>query len=269
MLLLDEADKGAAATWQSIMLAAKGTRWRIGFSGSFPEDDYRNLRLEELMGPIIDRVKNQEMVERGVSARPTIEVHAFDGASALSPFPREWWNARGPERRNLVYERVVLTSVSRHQFVASLIRPDAPTAIVVNRLEHGASLAASIPGAVFLDGSTSEGDRIRALEEFRAGTIKVLVVTKILDRGTNRLGCASDLIFASGEGSPTQTLQRIGRGLRREDGKEFLRLVDIVDRIAHVSTDRRMKAAASFLTKAARKRLQVYAQEGFDLEIKR
>lgn len=266
MLLLDEADKSDAATWRAIIATAKQTTWRAGFSGSFSTELYDELRMEELMGPVLDRVKNKEMVERGVSAKPSIEVHAYEGTAALRPFPKEWWNLQGASRRNLVYERAVIYNQERHQFVASLITPETPTAIIVNRIDHGRDLTAMIPGAVFLDGSASETERLRVLEDFRLGKVFVLVVTKILDRGTNRLGHAADLIFASGEGSPSQILQRIGRGLRRTGGKEFLRLVDVVDRVDG-SGDKRMATAASFLHGAARRRLQVYAHEGFDIEL--
>lgn len=267
MLLLDEADKGDAATWRSILTSAKNTTWRAGFSGTFPSDEYGDLRMSELMGPVLERVKNAELVERGISAKPTIELHAFENTSVMTSFPHEWWYMSGPERRNWVYEQAVLNNVGRHLFVASLIRPNTPTAVIINRIEHGRALTTMIPGAVFLDGSASEAERLEALERFRRGELLVLVVSKILDRGTNRLGSAADLIFASAEGSATQVLQRIGRGLRRADGKEFLRLVDIVDRITADEDDKKMQMAAKFLEAAVRRRLTVYAQEGFTVQI--
>lgn len=267
MVLLDEADKADADTWRLILKGAKNSVFRLGFSGSFKEDLYHELRMDTIMGPVLDRVKNKEMVERGVSAKPSIEIHAYDATHALTPFPKEWWQLQGAQRRNLVYERTIVYNQQRHQFIASLVQPDTPTAIIINRVDHGKDLAGTIPGAVFLDGSVSEGERVRVLDEFREGRVHVLVVTKILDRGTNRLGHAADLIFASGEGSPSQVLQRIGRGLRRAGGKEFLRLVDVVDRVHTEGADKRLKTAASFLHNAARRRLQVYAHEQFDIQI--
>lgn len=271
MLLLDEADKADAASWRSIMTAAKNTTWRAGFSGSFPKDEYDNLRLDELMGPIAVHVGNKAMVERGISARPTIEVHAFEATPALQNLSPEWWTMTGAEKRKSVYDRAVIYNQERHEFIATLVTAGTPTAVVVNRIDHGRDLANVLTNvlgrAVFLDGSTSESERLDALDAFREGRITILVVTKILDRGTNRLGHAADLIFASAEGSASQILQRIGRGLRRADGKAYLRLVDVVDRVAAPKSDKRMKMAGEFLRKAAKRRLQVYAQEGFDVQI--
>ncbi len=268
MLLLDEGDKANAPTWRLILGTATGTQYRAGFSGTFATDLFADLHFDELMGPTLARVKNKTLVERGVSARPSIEVHSFEDTESLFPLPHDWRILSGPQRRNFVYERLILYNARRHTFVASLVRPDTPTAIIVNRVDHGRDLTATIPGAVFLDGSVSDVERVRVLEEFREGHVKVVVVTKILDRGTNRLGSAADLIFASSEGSPTQTLQRIGRGLRRAGGKEFLRLVDVVDRVVtDLVDDRRLLTAAKFLHGAARRRLQVYGQEGFEMSL--
>ena len=79
----------------------------------------------------------------------------------------------------------------------------------------------------------------------------------ILDRGTNRLGHAIDIIFASGEGSSRQSLQRIGRGLRRTGGKEFLRLLDVIDQ------------GHRYLHVAAKKRITLYHAEGFEVVIRK
>jgi len=276
MLLLDEADKATAAGWRSILSAAKGTRWRVGFSGTFPAAyTYEDWRLEESIGPVLATARNMELVERGISARPTVTLAGFDATPALCPPPRweDWKAMSGPTRRLWAYEKGLVYNLERHRFVSSLIRPQVPTAIVINRVDHGERLQETIPGSVFLDGSDSEQGRIAALEKFREGKFHVLIVTKILDRGTNRLGFARDVIFASGEGSDRQTLQRIGRGLRRTDGKEALRVVDVIDRVevgeATDHASRRLRMMASYLHRAARSRMDLYASEGFEVEATR
>lgn len=268
MVLLDEADKADNDTWKRCLAATGDTPWRAGFSGTFPEDLLSVLRFETLMGPTLLQMKNKALVERGISARPLIEVHAFAVQDELSRVPRakDWWAMSGPERRRWTYDRVVLRNQRRHAFIVALIDPDQQTAIIVNRLDHGQELADAIPGAVFLEGAVSKGERDRVLTQFQQGEVRVLVVTKILDRGTNRLGSAQDLIFAAAEGSDTQLLQRLGRGLRRTDGKATLRLVDIVDRCTPTD-DRVLASAQAFLHNATRKRLQLYAQEGFDVAL--
>jgi superfamily II DNA or RNA helicase len=271
MLLLDEADKATADSWRAVCRAAKNTKWRVGFSGTFPTDlTHDDWLLEEIMGPILVRVKNLELIERGISARPKIELRGFDVTNGIGKLPSwdDWRAASGPGRRQWAYEQTIMENSERHAFVRGLIRPTARTAIIVNRVPHGQRLAEEIPDAVFLDGSLTEAQRRHELERFEEGKVQVIIVTKILDRGTNRLGHVTDLIFASSEGSDRQTLQRIGRGLRRADGKAFLRLVDIVDRVTcDTYDDRRLQKVADFIHEAGRKRLELYQAEGFDVEV--
>jgi superfamily II DNA or RNA helicase len=265
MVLLDEADKASAPTWRGILANTSRSTWRAGFSGTFGRDLYHDLVYEELMGPVLHTVKNNELVERGISARPTIEVYAVDVTAAFprTVFPRDWFGRDPAARRRFAYERGLVYNADRHARIAALCRPGVPTAIIVNRIDHGQALAAAIPGSVFLEGARTASERQAALEAFERGDVSTLVVTKILDRGTNRLGHAEDIVFASGEGSATQVLQRIGRGLRRGGGKATLRLVDVVDRIATEGRDKRYENVAGFFAAAARRRLTVYANEGF------
>lgn len=273
MVLLDEADKATAAGWRRILRAAKESVYRIGFSGSFPEGLYHDLVFETLMGPTLVQKKNRVMIERGISAKPTVEVYSYDARPVLERvrWPRYWG---GTERRSMAYDHGIIFNEDRHRLIAELIRPDTPTAVVVNRIDHGRSLVEHIPGAVFLDGSASTEERDRVLTDFHEGRVRVIVVTKILDRGTNRLGSAADLIFASGEGSSRQTLQRIGRGLRRTGGKEFLRLVDVFDRVSGADLDvddgtSALERSARYFRNAARKRFDLYKSEGFEVRANR
>ncbi len=273
MLLLDEADKATADTWSGICKEARNTRWRIGFSGTFPTTlTYEDWLLEDLMGPILGRQKNIDLIERGISANPEVELRGFDVTPAFKHLPswEEWKALMPPARRLWAYETGLIFNQDRHTFIKNLVRPDTPTAVIVNRIDHGNELSNAFQGsAYFLDGSASETERRQMLDDFQAGGFPVLIATKILDRGTNRLGHAQDIIFASGEGSDRQTLQRIGRGLRRTGGKASLRLVDVIDRVEvdPVWGDKRLRKVADFLHDAGRKRLELYQSEGFDVEV--
>lgn len=262
MLLMDEADKALAPTWRAIVRECVNTTWRAGFSGTFPEDLYENLLLDEMMGPVVVKAKNIELVERGISAKPQVELHGFKVTTLPFTSRKKWWKdehgniLKGAALRQRVYEDGIVYNTTRHYFIAELIRPGAATAVVVNRIEHGKQLAMVIPDSVFLEGANSPRERREVLARFRAGEIPVIIVTKILDRGTNQLGHTADLIFASGEGSSRQNLQRIGRGLRRAGGKEFLRLVDIIDR------------GHSYFHTAGQKRIALYGEEGFEVVVR-
>lgn len=276
MVLLDEADKANAATWRGVLSYATGSHWRLGFSGSFPkadEEPHADLRLEESMGPILKRIQNQELIKRGISAQAEIVLYPFDVTDKVSPkLTADWWELSGAERRRWVYEQAIMDNTERHLFIRDLV-PDEPTVIIVDRIEQGKSLAQWIPGSIFLEGANSKTERDTVLDRFLHGDIQTLIVTKILDRGSNRLGNAGTLIFASGEGSSTQILQRLGRGLRRANGKESVRVFDILDTVsfpARTDSSKRRTVAESieeYLTSAIMQRLALYRDEGFAPEI--
>lgn len=255
MALLDEADKATADSWGTVLSGLINTLWRVGFSGTFDEKvSVSDYTLEESLGPILIRVKNIELVTRGISAKPEVQLYRYEPRLPVIS-AADWKAMLGPERRNFIFDECVRFNAERHAFISSLLLKDDLNAVIVNRVEHGRQLAAVLPNCIFLSGDDDLAVRDHVLTQFANGTYQNLITTKILDRGSNRLGVTVGLIFASGEGSVRQTLQRIGRGLRRSGGKEFLFLRDVMD-IGH-----------SYLESAAKARLAIYNKEKFDIRI--
>lgn len=254
-VLLDEADKATSKSWGKVLAALPNTTYRYGFSGSFPDEgSIDDLKLEESIGPIIGRVKNAELVKLEISAKPTVVLHAWQ--AGLPHMAWRDWKQMGPhERRQWVYDHAIINNAARHRYIQSILDPSVPNAIIVNRIEHGEQLAQTIEGSIFVDGSVTPAQRIKLLDKFKAGDFNILITTKILDRGSNRLGMVGNLIFAAGEGSTRQTLQRLGRGLRREDGKAEIILHDIID------------AGHKYLESLAQRRIELYNEEGFPVRI--
>lgn len=251
MALLDEADRATAKGWQTVCRALTNTYYRVGFSGSFPASGtFEDWQLQGVLGSSLSRVRNSELVRRGISALPTIEIHRY-----LSSNAHEMLGEGEPSPRNYVYEKCIIYEENRHRFLLSLLPDDGTVAIVVNRLDHGEALQELIPDSRFIHGDFSDKERVGVLEAFASGEFRILITTKILDRGSNMLGHVRSIILAAGEGSHRQVLQRIGRGLRRGSGKERIRLIDVFD-FGH-----------RYLTSAASRRMAVYHEEGFEIVV--
>jgi superfamily II DNA or RNA helicase len=247
-MLLDEADKCTAKTWTNILYEAKNTEFRIGFSGSFPDEHtVDGIKLQDLLGPELVRVRNMELVERKISAKPKIVLYNYDYSHDEDMSEADLHE---------VYNKLVVTNMDRNLFIRDkLLMDSGPNAVVCHYIEHGEILNELIPDSVFLRGEDSKSRRLEVLEAFQNGEFNTLITTKILDRGSNLLGHTQCLIFASGRGSNRQVLQRLGRGLRRGGGKEEIILRDIYD-LSH-----------DYLINAADKRFAVYQDEGFDVEV--
>jgi len=100
--------------------------------------------------------------------------------------------------------------------------------ILVERLEHGETLAAGL-GVKFLSGSTPGYERNLAWQTMRDGGADCLVASVIADEGLD-IPNIKWLILAGGGRAAHRQIQRIGRGLRRIEGKDRLRVFDFDDR---------------------------------------
>lgn len=264
-VLCDEADRATAAGWKKVLHRCVSSHVRLGFSGSFPDEGTaEDLAMWDAFGPTLIEVRNMELVDRGISAQPLVELIPYRARRIPDPpcedgcaCARGWRGMDGPARRTWVYDHAITANADRHALVRAMLDDGEPNAVIVNRIAHGEALEAAIPGSVFLHGSHGKDERDAVLSRFRDGAFRTLIATKILDRGTNMLGHAVGLVFASGEGSPRQVLQRVGRGLRRAGGKEFVYLRDIVD------------SGHRYLERAATRRVGVYRDEGFEITVRR
>ncbi len=270
MCLLDEADRASAATWQAVLNAMPNSHFRIGFSGSFDTQKPENeLVQKECMGDILIQIKNIELIDRKISAKPLVQLVRYTQEIVVPP-AEQWFAMTGPERRLWAFEEGIMYNENRHNLIRHLLEWNSQNAIVVNRVDHGHALADVLPDCVYLHGSDSKEHRAEVLEEFGRGVFQNLITTKILDRGTNLLGHAIGLLFVSGEGSKTQTLQRVGRGLRKGKDKDYLFLKDIIDSPPEWYSVMKKKPRVDpyeYFINASRKRIALYDTEGFDVEI--
>jgi superfamily II DNA or RNA helicase len=76
--------------------------------------------------------------------------------------------------------------------------------------------------------ATSKEERAEMLEAFKQGTSRVLVTSKVLDEGID-VPDASLGIILSGTGSKREFIQRLGRLLRKVEGKEA-KLIEVISR---------------------------------------
>jgi superfamily II DNA or RNA helicase len=89
---------------------------------------------------------------------------------------------------------------------------------------------------------TPKEERREILERFRSGVYRVIVTSQVLDEGID-VPDASVGFILSGTGSPREYIQRLGRLLRKVEGKRA-KLVEIVSReTMEVRTSRRRHAA--------------------------
>lgn len=110
-----------------------------------------------------------------------------------------------------------------------------------NRLVHRISREFLIPAITY---RTPAKERSSILEKFREGKYRAVVTSKVLDEGID-VPEANIGIIASGTGSKLAYIQRLGRILRKKEGKEAILYEIITEETTEAGTARRRKEAVS------------------------
>ena len=108
-----------------------------------------------------------------------------------------------------------------------LDQPSEPTVIFTqhNKLVHRIAQRFLIP---YITHVTPKDERKEILDNFRAGKYRLIVTSKVLDEGID-VPDATQAIILSGTGSTREFIQRLGRILRKREGKKA-KLIEIVTR---------------------------------------
>jgi len=133
-----------------------------------------------------------------------------------SPHGREIMNAYQKQRA------ISRCSHAKMEMVWKIIRNHPQSRIIIftadNDTAYQIGEAFCLP---VLTHKTKAAERKYFLEEFRAGHFAVLVTSKVLNEGVD-VPEASVGIVVSGSGSTREHIQRLGRILRKSDGKQAL-----------------------------------------------
>lgn len=251
-VICDEVHRAKGETWFNSIMQFTNAQYRIGMTGTI---DYKNKvlwrRLQGLFGDVVNRVRNEELIDRGFSAKPLIQMVNIKT-------PQSFINERDYQK---AYSNLIVNNEVRNNNIADLtnvlVNDGRTVLIVVNFLEHGDNILKLLSErnvyAEFINGELDSEVRRRQLSDVKEGKLKVLVATTVLDEGVDISGIHA-LIMTAGGKSLRQTLQRVGRILRRKEGDNSAIVIDFVDR------------TNKHLFKHSEERLKLYEQEGFKIQ---
>lgn len=226
ILLIDETQGAAAATFWEVAMAFRNTFLRGGFSATaFDRLDKKGLYVRSATGPVVSELTPGEAVERGIIAKPTIVMAPYAQppiAGHISTMRTQ--SITGSSGRNLLILRHVLELPK-------------PCLVFVREIPHGELLAAmigrSVP-TVFVHGELSDATIEARKALLISGAAKVMVASAVMNQGIDIPSIASTLNAAGGM-SVISTLQKIGRGTRivRDTAgkvtKNSVRCIDVAD----------------------------------------
>ena len=191
--------------------------YRFGLTATPPSDDMRLYSLEGALGPIIQVVDTNTLVEEGHLTKPIIQL--INRKYEASGIDTEMTYRE-------VYDNFIVKNETRNDMIVTIVsniqqtNPKAKILILTKSLEHGRLLENKIDSAQFLEGADDIATRYKTINKFRsAKKISVLIGTNILQTGVN-IKEITHFINARGLMSEIATLQALGRALRKHEKKD-------------------------------------------------
>jgi len=212
-------------------------------------DDNRNLMVIGATGPVIFKVGAAQLIKEKVLAEPKVEFLKVDTGTPITG-----------ETYQEIYENGITNNKFRNSLILKKVKEHKrdQVLVLVRIIKHGKNLqtlfAKEGVKSEFIWGDDKKDHRRNSLDDFKKRKLKVLVSSIILKEGVD-IPAIDVLIVASGAKSKITTLQSIGRALRRTKRKIKALIIDFTD------------CNDSYLLKHSQRRLQIYQEEGFTVEV--
>lgn len=230
LLFADECHQVGADTWFQVMQNCNAY-FRFGMSGTpLNRTDGADLRLVAVTGPIITKIRNKYLIERGISCK--VEVWMLPVRKPLGIDPKTPYND--------AYDIGIVENLWRNRAIAILnayfARQGLQSIVLIRKIDHGKELDQrlwTVPGREFVPhqficGREPTTVRQQALKDFKRGDLQSVISTKILNQGID-VPCIDVLFMGGGGESSIETLQKVGRGIRTGGNTNKLIVVDFAD----------------------------------------
>ena len=233
VLIVDEVHKFskgevAVAAIQSFPNAL----YRFGFTATLPDDPIALYTLKGAFGPIVETKSTKDLIEDQKLAKPIIQIIEY--VDELKPEDVD-------DSYASLYDKFIVNSGKRNKLIIDLCwkiyytnNKNYRVCILVKNLEHLRILKEALPNAYSLEGVNSLQERKSSIKSFlNSDKPSFLIGTKVLQTGIN-IEEITHLINARGLKDKIPTLQGLGRGMRKMDGKSVVMVYDFMDKIPYL-----------------------------------
>jgi superfamily II DNA or RNA helicase len=250
--------------------------FRLGLTATPERADGAERELTRLVGPFVYRRGAHELAGEYLADYSVVRIGVRLSAEERAAYEREravfrgflqerkielnteygWQtfvaaSARSSEGRRamLAYresKRIALGTDAKLRVLAELLQRHRTERTLVftaeNEMVYRISEQFFIPAITH---QTGVKERREWLEAFKAGEVLALATSKVLNEGIN-IPAASVAVVLSGSGSEREHIQRLGRILRKQPGKEAVLYEVVADETTEEHTARRRSAGEQF-----------------------
>ena len=248
----DEAHLFKANVLKGILEKMKKTAIRFGTTGTLDGSECHRLQLEGLFGPVKKVVSTKELMDEGTIANLSIDCVILCHT----------------KQKKMTYQEemdYLVSNDARNEFICNLVYSLKGNTLVLFQYveKHGTVLHGKMfkrlgENLHYVYGGTDTEDReaVREIVE-KAKDDTILASYGTFSTGVN-IKRIDNIVFASPSKSKIRNLQSIGRGLRKVDGKDSMRLFDIADDLQ----------CDNYTLNHLKDRINIYNEERFSYEIK-
>ena len=246
----DEAHLFKAQTLKGILEKMKTTAIRFGTTGTLDGSECHRLQLEGMFGPVKKVISSYQLMEEGTIAQINIQCIILCHTKMKKMSYQEEMD-------------YLVSNEKRNMFITNLVSSLKGNTLVLFQYveKHGEVLYPMLDGRVkdlhYVYGGTDTEDRekVRELVEKSKDSV-ILASYGTFSTGIN-IKRIDNVVFASPSKSKIRNLQSIGRGLRKTDGKDSMRLFDIADDLQ----------CDNFTLSHLKERINTYNEENFPYEL--
>lgn len=247
LFIFDECQYAASETLQFLHKVSVAAKHRFLFSGTPWRDTGDDILIEAVSGPKIYDINATRLINEGHLVPP--DIH-FVNVPVIRNVGKNYHD---------VYKKYVVENDDRNDLIIKaarkLVAGGKKVLILVVRVPHGDVLMEKLQEEFkvkFLDGAKSTKDRLESIKAMKDGKIDILIASKIFDQGVD-IPELDALILAGSGKSSGRALQRIGRVIRKFEGKKKAIVVEFYDN-------------CKYLKDHSEARIKVYGSEpGFNI----
>jgi len=206
---------------------------RFGLTATLPTDREARMAAEGYLGPIIDEVTLEEGIEKEILAKPELRILQVPEDTTIKQMAY-------PE----AYQKGIVERKARHRLTMktakTCVDKGESVLILIERIEHGVNLMQMAeligPETLFIQGGTDDDIREEVKTQIKNKNSMCVIATRIWNEGVN-IPSLDHIILAGDVKANLPTLQKMGRGLRRTDGKTKVTIWDFFDRSSKYFVD--------------------------------
>lgn len=227
-VLVDECHLSTSKSYSNVLFKLFNTVVRVGLSGSplKHKDKIKNQTVKEFFGDVIYTIKSKELEDLGYSSPVTCKILT---GNTDADFPKNY-----PAE----YDHGIVSNIKRNKRIWKTVERCAskdimPFLIIVQRHQHIKNLLDLCPKHLkadyvikFIHHEVKARNAI--LDEFKAGTVDILISSMIIKIGQN-MPLLKAGMNAGGGDSDINTLQLLGRHKRKHKSKKRTYYYDFYD----------------------------------------